>query len=77
MGPDTFLAAALQMLRLPVFHRQHRDGFYPSWAFLLPSIMFRLPYSLLKALVFCGIVMGLTGIVEQTARQDVLFLSVR
>jgi len=65
------------MLRLPVFYRQYTDGFYPCWAYLLPSIIFRLPYSLLKALVFCGIVMGLTGIVEQFGRWDVLTGSVR
>ena len=74
LGTDSSLAAALQMLRLPVFQRQHQDGFYPAWAFLLPSIMFRLPYSLLKALIFCSLVMGLTGIVGQFARQGSLFL---
>lgn len=56
------------MLRMPVFYRQFSDGMYPAWAFLLPSILFRVPYSLLKALVFSAIVTGLTGLMTDFGR---------
>ena len=51
-----------------MFYRQFSDGMYPAWAFLLPSILFRVPYSLLKALVFSAIVTGLTGLMIDTGR---------
>ena len=51
-----------------MFYRQFSDGMYPAWAFLLPSILFRVPHSLLKALVFSAIVTGLTGLMTDTGR---------
>ncbi|GAB4820274.1 hypothetical protein N2152v2_007320 [Parachlorella kessleri] len=39
--------------RLSVFYRQREMNFYPGWAFALPTFVFRLPYAVLDAALWC------------------------
>lgn len=58
----------VQMQRMPVIRRQYEEGYYQAWAVLLPSILFRVPYSVAKALLFAAVVALLSGIVSDIGR---------
>lgn len=47
--------------RLPVFHKQRAMGFYPGWAFAVPTFALRLPFSLLEATLWSLLVYWMVG----------------
>ena len=46
----------LQIERLPTFFKHRDNNFFPTWAFVIPTSLTRLPASLLEATVYTVIV---------------------
>ena len=45
-----------------MFYKQRDNLFYPTWAFVVPTSMLRLPYSLGEAIIWSGIVYYIVGL---------------
>ena len=57
--------AALQVGRLPVFFKQHSCRFYSAWAFSVPQMVLRFPYSLAEATLWASIVYWIVSVLAQ------------
>ena len=51
-----------------MFFKQRDNLFYPSWVFSLPTTILRMPYSLLEASIYSGIVYYVVGLAPQADR---------
>ena len=60
--------AALQVGRLPVFFKQHSCRFYSAWAFSVPQMVLRFPYSLAEATLWASIVYWIVSVPAQSPR---------
>lgn len=49
------------IFRLPVFYKQRDNFFHPAWAWSIPSWLLRIPYSVVKALVWSVVVYYTVG----------------
>ena len=56
------------MQRLPIFFKQREDQFYPAWAFNLPAILTRLPYTLLEVLIWTALTYYIVGLAPDAGR---------
>ena len=58
--------ATLQVGRLPVFFKQHSCQFYSAWAFSVPQMVLRFPYSLAEATLWASIVYWIVSNLAQS-----------
>ena len=65
---SAFSEISISVDRLPVFFKQRDNLFYPSWVFSLPTTILRMPYSLLEASIYSGIVYYVVGLAPQADR---------
>eukprot|EP00850_Spirogloea_muscicola_P013086 SM000087S23368 [mRNA] locus=s87:336767:345436:+ [translate_table: standard] len=47
-----FAEISITVQRLPMFFKQRNDLFFPAWAFVLPTWVLRLPYSIVEAIIW-------------------------
>jgi hypothetical protein len=59
---------ASQVARLPIFFKQREDQFYPGWAFNLPSIITRLPYTVVEVLIWTVLTYYIVGLAPDPGR---------
>lgn len=53
----------LQVSVLPVFYAQaHAAAWYPAWAYALPTLLLRLPFSVLDAVLYSALLYNLLGL---------------
>ena len=50
------------------WYKQRDNRLYPAWAYLAPTIILRLPYSLAAALLWCCIVYYPVGLAPEPGR---------
>lgn len=66
---SSYAEQSLLIFSLRVFWKQSRAyNFFPAWAFCLPTTILRMPYSLLDAFLWSGIVYWLTGMAPDAGR---------
>ena len=58
-----------QVQRMEGWYKQRDNRLYPAWAYLAPTIILRLPYSLLAALLWCCIVYYPVGLAPEPSRR--------
>lgn len=46
---------SLTIARLPIFYKQRDLHFYPAWAYTIPTIILKIPVSLLQALIWTSL----------------------
>ncbi|KAH6765688.1 pleiotropic drug resistance 3 [Perilla frutescens var. hirtella] len=63
-----FSELPLMIFRLPVFYKQRDNLFHPAWAWSLPSFILRVPYSMVEAVVWSGVVYYTVGFAPETGR---------
>jgi len=63
-----YLATALQVQRLPGWFKQRDNYFYPAWAYVYPTTVLRMPYSLLVAVLWSCIVYYPVGLAPEASR---------
>lgn len=66
---------ALTIFRLPVFFKQRDLLFHPAWTFTLPTILLRIPLSLLESAVWMVMTYYTVGFAPQPSRYDPLRIS--
>ena len=59
------------MARLEGFYKQRDNNMYPAWAYVFPTTILRLPYSLLCATLWCCIVYYPVGLAPEPSRHSV------
>lgn len=62
------------MHRLPIFFKQREDQFYPAWAFNLPTILTRLPYTLLEVFIWTSLTYYIVGLAPDAGRCGVFWI---
>lgn len=70
---NAFPELALTLVRLPIFFKQRDILLYPAWAYALPSIILKVPVSLLESFVFVLITYFLVGFTPDAGRYPNLF----
>ncbi|KAI5069896.1 hypothetical protein GOP47_0014239 [Adiantum capillus-veneris] len=60
--------------RLPVFYKQRHQLFYPAWAFSIPSIVIRVPLSILETLIWVCLTYFVIGFAPEPDRSVVILL---
>ena len=66
--PAPHRADALQVQRLPGWFKQRDNYFYPAWAYVYPTTVLRMPYSLLVAVLWSCIVYYPVGLAPEASR---------
>lgn len=61
-------ACMLQVARLDGWFKQRDNKMYPAWAYVLPTTLLRLPYSLAAAVLWCCIVYYPVGLAPEPGR---------
>ena len=56
------------IMRLPVFFKQRDNLFYPTWAFVLPTTLVRLPVSFFESLIWVVITYFAVGLTLDASR---------
>ena len=56
------------MQRLPGWYKQRDNYFYPAWAYVFPTTVLRMPYSLTVAIVWSCIVYYPAGMAPEVSR---------
>ena len=59
-----------QVARLEGFYKQRDNNMYPAWAYVFPTTILRLPYSLLCATLWCCIVYYPVGLAPEPGRHS-------
>ncbi len=59
---------ALQIERLPVFWKHRSNRLYPSWAYILPTMMLRLPFSFVEGVVWTAFTYWVIGFAPTASR---------
>ena len=62
------LTAISQVQRLPGWFKQRDNYFYPAWAYVYPTTVLRMPYSLLVAVLWSCIVYYPVGLAPEASR---------
>ena len=57
-----------QVQRMEGWYKQRDNRLYPAWAYLAPTIILRLPYSLLASVLWCCIVYYPVGLAPEASR---------
>ncbi|KAK9820341.1 hypothetical protein WJX72_009201 [[Myrmecia] bisecta] len=65
---DGFADETLTVQRLPGWYKQRDNYFYPAWAYVFPTTILRLPYSLFIALIWSAIVYYPVGLAPEASR---------
>lgn len=63
-----FSEMALIVARLPVFYKQREQLFYPAWAYSIPTMIIRLPLSLLECLIWVCLTYYVIGFAPEPSR---------
>ncbi|GAQ91789.1 pleiotropic drug resistance protein [Klebsormidium nitens] len=71
---NSYAEISLTVHRLPIFFKQREDQFYPAWAFNLPSIITRLPYTLVEVLIWTALTYYIVGLAPDAGRFFTYFL---
>ena len=66
--PSELLCIVCQVARLEGWYKQRDNKMYPAWAYVFPTTILRLPYSLLVATLWCCIVYYPVGLAPEPAR---------
>ncbi|KAK9797350.1 hypothetical protein WJX73_000657 [Symbiochloris irregularis] len=61
--------------RLPVYYRQRERAMYPSWAFVLPTTILRIPVSIVESLIWTVITYWVVGLSNTPGRVFVYWLT--
>ena len=64
--------ACLQIDRMEVFFKQRDDLFFPSWSFVVPTTIMRLPVSFVESLIWSAITYYPVGLAPQAGRYALL-----
>ena len=59
---------SLQVRRLPGWFKQRDNYFYPAWAYVFPTTVLRIPYSLLIAVLWSVVVYFPVGLAPEASR---------
>ena len=59
------------MARLEGWYKQRDNKMYPAWAYVFPTTILRLPYSLLCATLWCCIVYYPVGLAPEPGRHAI------
>ncbi len=62
----------LQIDRIEVFFKQRDDLFFPSWSFVVPTTIMRLPVSFVESLIWTAITYYPVGLAPQASRYALL-----
>jgi len=62
------VSGCMQVQRLEGWYKQRDNKMYPAWAYVLPTTILRLPYSLLAAVLWCSIVYYPVGLAPEPGR---------
>ncbi len=73
MQCSCYPASALQVQRLPGWFKQRDNYFYPAWAYVYPTTVLRMPYSLLVAVLWSCIVYYPVGLAPEASRCEDCF----
>ena len=57
-----------QVQRLPGWFKQRDNHFYPAWAYVFPTTVLRIPYSLLIALLWSVVIYYPVGLAPEPSR---------
>ncbi|BDA40539.1 Pleiotropic drug resistance protein 1 [Coccomyxa sp. Obi] len=71
---DGFAEETLTVQRLEGWYKQRDNKMYPAWAYVLPTTILRLPYSLTAAVLWCSIVYYPVGLAPEPGRFFTLIL---
>eukprot|EP00897_Mesotaenium_endlicherianum_P002106 jgi/Mesen1/1923/ME000145S01008 len=63
-----FAEMAITVSRLRVFYKQRDNLLYPAWAFSIPTWVLRLPYSVVEAVLWTGMVYYVVGFAPEAGR---------
>ncbi|KAJ7564272.1 hypothetical protein O6H91_02G010500 [Diphasiastrum complanatum] len=63
-----FAEIPMTILRLPVFYKQRDLYFYPAWAFSIPSIVVKIPISLIETGVWASMIYYVIGFAPEASR---------
>ncbi|MCO5557016.1 hypothetical protein L7F22_010571 [Adiantum nelumboides] len=63
-----FSEMAIVVSRLPVFYKQRDQLFFPAWAYSLPTMIIRLPLSLLESLIWVCLTYYVIGFTPEPSR---------
>jgi len=63
-----FSELPLMISRLPVFYKQRDNSFHPAWSWSIASWLLRVPYSVLEAVVWSGVVYFTVGLAPSAGR---------
>ncbi len=58
----------MQVARLEGWYKQRDNKMYPAWAYILPTTILRIPYSILAAVLWCSIVYYPVGLAPEPGR---------
>ena len=58
----------LQVQRLPGWFKQRDNYFYPAWAYVFPTTVLRIPYSLTVAVMWSGVTYYTVGLAPEASR---------
>ncbi|KAG0463122.1 hypothetical protein HPP92_021598 [Vanilla planifolia] len=59
---------ALTVSRLPVFYKQRDFHFYPAWAYAIPTIVLKIPFSLLESFIWTALTYFVIGYSPEAER---------
>lgn len=59
---------SMTVARLPVFYKQKELGFYPAWAYAIPTAVLKIPLSLVQSLVWTSLTYYVIGYSPQLWR---------
>ncbi|KAK9916362.1 hypothetical protein WJX75_001804 [Coccomyxa subellipsoidea] len=71
---DGFAEETLTVARLEGWYKQRDNKMYPAWAYILPTTILRIPYSILAATLWCCIVYYPVGLAPEPGRFFTLIL---
>ena len=60
--------ADMQIERLPVYWKHRSNKLYPSWAYILPTMMLRLPFSFVEGVVWTALTYWVIGFAPTASR---------
>ena len=58
----------LQVQRLPGWYKQRDEFYYPAWAYVFPTTVLRIPYSLLVATMWSCVTYYTVGLAPEASR---------
>mmetsp|Transcript_9242 Transcript_9242/g.27733 ORF Transcript_9242/g.27733 Transcript_9242/m.27733 type:complete len:1604 (+) Transcript_9242:484-5295(+) len=65
---DGMTEMVLTIDRLPIYYKQTDNKFFPSWSFVFPTTIMRLPYSIAQGILWAVIVYWSIGLAPEASR---------